>query len=185
MNDLHKKTEKITELVLSAAKKARKDTSAEPGLSASGIKWPVKCVVGPGLEGAIACESKIGYVNGLKGSLVYRGYHIFDLCAYSTYEEVSYLLLHGKMPNAAQLKKFKKTLVAYRKVTDTLRIFQNFPIEKMNPMSALRLGTNILRHEFTYADKESGKQDILSAIAADEDSIPMETIPMGERACYL
>ena len=182
MNELHKKTEKITELVLKAAKKALKYTSTEPGLSSNGgVKWPVDCVVGPGLEGAIACESKIGYVNGLKGSLVYRGYHIFDLCAYSTYEEVSYLLLHGKMPTFGQLKKFKKELIAYRKITGTLRVIQNFPINNMNPMSALRLGTNMLRQEFTYDDREAEENHILSAIAADEDSIPMETIPMGEK----
>ena len=52
----------------------------------------------PGLEGAIACESKVGYVNGSQGALFYRGYSIFDLCAHATFEEVAYLLTRGALP---------------------------------------------------------------------------------------
>ena len=89
---IHEKTKEITELILKAKEKALKETSAAPEPDMiKPIKWPVDCIVGPGLEGAISCETKIGYVNGAKGWLIYRGYNIFDLCAYSTYEEVSYL----------------------------------------------------------------------------------------------
>lgn len=65
---MHKNTQEITDLIIKAAKKARKETNGEPepGLTQP-IEWPIDCVVGPGLEGAIACESKIGYVNGTKG----------------------------------------------------------------------------------------------------------------------
>lgn len=183
---MHENTKEITELILNAARKARKETSAEPEPELTRpIKWPVKCTVGPGLEGAIACESRIGYVNGSKGSLIYRGYDIFDLCAYSTFEEVCYLLLHGNLPNASRLETFKNRLVEHRYATKTLRLMMNFPIEHMNAMAALRLGTNLMRQEFTYADREFGKPDVAEAIAADEDSIPMETVPMGEpRAIY-
>ncbi|MFW5684801.1 MAG: citrate/2-methylcitrate synthase, partial [Spirochaetota bacterium] len=68
-------TEEITRLILDARDRARSETSddPEPGLT-SAIEWPVTCSVGPGLEGAIACESKVGYVNGSKGWLIYRGY---------------------------------------------------------------------------------------------------------------
>ncbi len=66
--------------------------------------------MGPGLEGAIAAETKIGYVNGSKGSLIYRGYDIFDLCAHSSFEETSYLLLHGRLPTGTELARFTATL---------------------------------------------------------------------------
>ena len=91
---MHEDTKEITKLILDAGAKARQETSAvaEPEFTQP-LQWPVNCVVGPGLEGAIACETNIGYVNGAKGWLIYRGYDIFDLCAYSTYEEVAYLLL--------------------------------------------------------------------------------------------
>ena len=183
---MHKKTQEITKLVLKAAQKARAETNAapEPALTKS-IDWPTQCIVGPGLEGAIACESKIGYVNGTKGWLIYYGYDIFDLCAHSTYEEVSYLLLHGNLPTSSQLKVFNKELRACRKVPETLRLLLNFPIEQMSPMSALRLGVNLMRQEFTSLDQNDYGFSKTDVISTDEDSIPMETVPRGEkRAIY-
>jgi len=179
---MHKDTELITDLILAAAEKARRETSdtPEPGLTRS-VEWPLTCTVGPGLEGAIACESKIGYVNGSKGWLIYRGYDIFDLCAHSTFEEVSYLLMHGALPSASQLEVFKQKLIGYRMLNKTLRMLMGFEVESMNAMAALRLGTNLMRQEFTYMDQEEGKPTTGDAIGSDEDSIPMETVPRGER----
>lgn len=186
MKIVHQKTKNVTKLVLNAAKKARTETTNEPEPHlTTQVPWPVECVVGPGLEGAIACESKIGYVNGSKGWLIYRGYDIFDLCAHSTYEEVSYLLLHGVLPTEEQLESFKRKLIACRKVPESLRLLIGFPIEKMSPMAALRMGTNLMRQEFSYKDLHEFRPDIKSAISADEDSIPMETKPKGgEKAIY-
>jgi citrate synthase len=171
----------LKDLILTAAQKAREETSdsPEPELTQS-LEWPIDCTVGPGLEGAIACESKIGYVNGSKGWLIYRGYDIFDLCAHSTFEEVSYLLIHGTLPTAPQLEVFKRKLVGYRMINATLRLLMGFEVERMNAMSALRLGTNLMRQEFTFSDQEEGRPTIVDAIGADEDSIPMETVPKGE-----
>ena len=174
-------TKVITKLILKAAKEARKEVQAEPEPElTTAIKWPLQCTVGPGLEGAIACESQIGYVNGSKGCLIYRGYDIFDLCAYSTFEEVSYLLLHGKMPTAKQLKVFTKKLKRYWHIPKTLRLMMGFPVEKMNSMAALRLGTTLMRHEFTMVDKVKDRTAGAGVIGADEDSIAMETRPRGE-----
>lgn len=179
---MSKEIKTITNLILEAAKKARHETSDTPELEhTSPVQWPAKCTVGPGLEGAIACESKIGYVNGSNGWLIYRGYDIFDLCAYSTFEEVSYLLIHGNLPTASQLESFKNKLIRYRFLNTTLRLLMGFQIEDMNTMGALRLGTNLMRQEFTHMDQEAGKPTITDAISSDEDSIPMETIPKGEK----
>lgn len=183
---MHKDTEIITELVLKAAQKARKETSteSEPALTQP-INWPVPCIVGPGLEGAIACESKIGYVNGSKGWLIYRGYDIFDLCANSTYEEVSYLLLHGNLPTASQLKAFNQKLIECRNIPGTLKLLQNFAVKKMGSMELLRLGVNLMRQEFTQINKDDCRLSEANIINTDEDSIPMETPPRGEkRAIY-
>jgi citrate synthase len=51
-----------------------------------------------GLEGAITNETRIGYIDGDKGWLVYRGYNIEDLAEHSTFEETSYLIIHGRLP---------------------------------------------------------------------------------------
>jgi citrate synthase len=97
----------ITDIILKSAEKARAETSNEPEPKVTGpADWPINCTVGPGLEGAIACESKVGYVNGAKGWLIYRGYDIFDLCAHSNFEEVTYLLLHGELPSRRQFEEF-------------------------------------------------------------------------------
>ncbi len=178
MND---KLRVITRMIEEAARVARQETSREPAPETpKAPQWPIQCTIGPGLEGAYACESKVGYVNGAKGWLVYRGYDIFDLCAYSTYEEVCYLLLHGNLPNASQLNDFKQKLISYRLLNKTLRILMGFPVEIMSAMSALRLGTNMMRQEFTRVDEEAYRPTTFDAIGSDEDSIPMETVAKGE-----
>ncbi|MEA2110183.1 MAG: citrate/2-methylcitrate synthase [Pseudomonadota bacterium] len=180
---MHEDTQRITDIILKAASKARRETRDESKKQHAGkpLRWPIECTIGPGLEGAIACESKIGYVDGSKGWLVYRGYDIFDLCAYSSYEEVSYLLLHGSLPTPEQLDDYKKKLIEYRYLNKTLRLLMGFPVEEMNAMGALRMGTILMRQEFTYKDQESGRPGLDDAISTDEDSIPMETQPAGEK----
>jgi len=179
---MQKNTDKITEIVLKAARKARHETRNTPeAKKISRITWPLDCTVGPGLEGAIACETKIGFVNGSRGELTYCGYDIFDLCAYSTFEEVSYLLLYGRMPTGKQFASFKAKLIEARPLPHTLRMLMGFPVERMHPMACLRLGTNLMRQRLTWQDSDAARPDSVGAIAADEDSIPMETQPKGEQ----
>ncbi|MBD3263836.1 MAG: citrate/2-methylcitrate synthase [Candidatus Omnitrophica bacterium] len=176
-----KEIKQIKDLIIEAGKRARQESDFEPEQALTQpVKWPVNCLVGPGLEGAIACESKIGYVNGSKGWLIYRGYDIFDLCAHSTFEEVAYLLLYGALPTVSQFDNFKAKLIKYRDINYTIRLLMGFPIEKMNAMAALRIGTNFMRQELTYVDSDAYSPDFDTAISADEDSIPMETKPRGE-----
>jgi len=178
---MQRKTPEITQLVLDAKRKATRETGFTPEEAENErIHWPVDCTVGPGLEGAIACETKIGYVNGTRGWLVYQGYDIFDLCAYSTFEEVAYLLLHGHLPTGRQLAGFKKKLEQSRHLPFTLRMMMGVPVEEMHPMAALRLAANLLRRRRTWRDSDLARPDPEEAIAADEDSTPMETKPMGE-----
>ena len=178
---MSKRKDELTDLIVKAAERARKET---PGEQERGwtqpVQWPVDCNVGPGLEGAIACESQIGYVHGSAGQLIYRGYDIFDLCAHSTFEEVCYLLLHGTLPTQDELDGMTAKLVTYRHLPSTLRRIMSFPIEEMNAMAALRLGTNMIRQELSYADLEANRPSLDDAISSDEDSIPMETMPYGE-----
>lgn len=180
---IREETKEITEIVLKAAKKARRETrdlpDPEPELTRP-VNWPITCTVGPGLEGAIACESRIGFVNGTKGALIYRGYDIFDLAAGSTYEEICYLLLHGRLPTMKRLNRFKKTLAAHRATPRTLSLLMNVMRDGTSAMGALRMGTNLMRQEFTNADLDKFRPDIGMEIGTDEDSIGMETHPVGE-----
>jgi citrate synthase len=133
---------RITDIINEAKSKAVSETSdmPEPALTQE-MEWPVKCTVGPGLEGAIACESAVGYVNGTRGWLIYRGYDIFDLSARCTYEEVSYLLLHGHLPNTDELSDYKSSLILYAHMPNTIRRIGSFPLEDMHAMAALRTMT--------------------------------------------
>jgi citrate synthase len=177
----------ITELILQAKNECRENLGeADPIFDQMrGIDWPIKCTVGPGLEGAIACKSRVGFVNGTAGALIYRGYDIFDLCAYSSFEEVCYLLLYGELPIERDLALFNRSLKEYRFIPNTLRMMMSTPVENMNPMAALRIGTNFMHQQKTWRDRECAKPSLEDAIASDEDSIPMETPPRGEkRAIY-
>ena len=119
-------------------------------------------------------------MNGSQGSLVYRGYDVLELCGHSTFEEVAYLLIHGRLPTKSQLEKFEKKLVEFRRIPGTMRVLMGFPVEKMNAMAAIRLGTNMMRQECTQLDVMEARRDPDTAISADEDSIPMEVPPLGE-----
>lgn len=171
----------ITEIILEAKRQAYSETDHEPEPELTAApEWPISCTIGPGLEGAIACETKIGYVNGSKGWLIYRGYDVFDLCAHSSYEETAFLLLHGHLPSAAELSKFKSAVYRSLFVPQTQRLLLSFPVEQMNPMSALRLGINLMRQKQTFRDQDTVTIDT-EPLATDEDSIAMETTPRGER----
>ena len=112
-------------------------------------------------------------MNGSRGWLIYRGYDIFDLCARCTFEEVSFLLLHGHLPNSDELSDYKSKLILYAHMPNTIRRIGSFPLEDMHAMAALRLGTNLMRQEFTHRDQPAGKPDLEDATGSDEASIPM------------
>ncbi|HXG20802.1 MAG TPA: citrate/2-methylcitrate synthase, partial [Methylomirabilota bacterium] len=57
----------------------------------------------PGLEGVPIMESEVGFIDGQKGILEYRGIPIEELAEKSTYEEVAYLLLWGKLPTREEM----------------------------------------------------------------------------------
>lgn len=95
----------------------------------------------PGLEKVPATISSICYLDGDHGILEYRGYPIDDLAHHCTFEEVSYLLLNGELPNKTQLYHFEKSLREHRglrpAVLDTLR---DLPKDG-HPMHALMVAT--------------------------------------------
>ena len=107
----------IKEIIQKAKEQARQETDSEPEPAlTSKVDWPVECHVKPGLDGAIAGETTIGYVNGAKGWLIYRGLDTFELSEHSTFEETSYLLLFGSLPTKSQLNDFNAKIQKYRSV---------------------------------------------------------------------
>ncbi|MEO8168710.1 MAG: citrate synthase/methylcitrate synthase [bacterium] len=106
-----------------------------------------------GLEDVPVCESKIGYVDGEKGWLVYRGFEIADLVQYSSFEETSYLTLYGKLPTILELSLFKQKLIQARNLPKGIfEIIQSLPSDG-NPMAAVRTGFSALGSFEKKADK--------------------------------
>lgn len=136
----------VNELIRKAAEKAARETDdePEPGLTQEPT-WPIEVKIGRGLEGAISNTTKIGYVNGAKGWLVYRGYNCFDLAEKSNFEETVYLLLHGRLPTQSEYNAFHQKLVGYRTLPEpVLEVLQSIPTSRTHPMSALGTAVSAL-----------------------------------------
>ncbi|EKJ87405.1 citrate synthase [Leptospira bourretii] len=75
-----------------------------------------------------ACTSEITFLDGEQGILRYRGIPIDDLAAKSTFTEVAYLLIYGKLPNDAQLKEWNTSITNHTMIHEDLkRLFNGFP----------------------------------------------------------
>jgi citrate synthase len=100
--------------------------------------------VAEGLEGIVAAESRICFVDGIQGRLFYQGYDIHDLAAHAGFEEVAYLLWHGDLPTRAQLDALNEELVAARPLPQpVLDLLCSLPRD-VPPMDALRTAVSAL-----------------------------------------
>ncbi len=81
----------------------------------------------PGFMSTAACQSGITFIDGEKGLLQYRGYPIEQLAENCNFLEVSYLLMHGQLPNATQLDEFTQTICTRTMLHDQLsNVFRGF-----------------------------------------------------------
>lgn len=81
-----------------------------------------------GLVGVVVDETSISHADGFLGKLYYRGYDVEELVEKSTFEEVAFLLLHGRLPSRFELESFKEKLVSERDIPDRiLMILKSFP----------------------------------------------------------
>ena len=91
----------------------------------------------PGYGATGSCESDITYIDGEQGILMYRGYPVEQLAAKSNFIEVSYLLLHGELPSAAQLDEFDNTIRTHTMLNEgMLNFFKGFRYDA-HPMAML------------------------------------------------
>jgi len=114
----------------------------------------------PGLEGVIAGVSSISEVDAVRDALTYAGYPAHELAAHSNYIEVAYLLLHGKLPTAAQLNDFAAALQKERALsTDLLNFLKGLP-RQGDIMTGLSMAIAYLH----MLDKDATKNDTPSNI---------------------
>nr|ABV27286.1 citrate synthase 2 [Chloracidobacterium thermophilum] len=97
-----------------------------------------------GLEGVLAAQSSICFIDGAAGRLTYRGIDIHVLAEHSTFEETAYFLLFGHLPKQAELDAFTKQLQAEREVpTEIYTLLRTLP-PTATPMEVLRTATSAL-----------------------------------------
>ncbi len=81
-----------------------------------------------GLTDVIVDQSSISMIDGDNGRLYYRGYSIEELVKNSNFEEVSYLVLYGRLPTSTELKEYSQTLINERDIPDNIiTILKSFP----------------------------------------------------------
>ncbi len=81
----------------------------------------------PGFASTASCESRITFIDGAKGVLMYRGYPIEQLARNSSFIEVAYLLLNGELPSAEELAGFDRSIRTHTMINETmLRLFNGF-----------------------------------------------------------
>src|SRR5258708_11986098 len=97
-----------------------------------------------GLEGIVATNSSICWIDGDAGVLSYRGIDIHELAQRSTFEETTYLLWFGKLPNATQLAEFTTNLAAARKLDPKIIDLLRSVPKDAPPMQVLRTAVSLL-----------------------------------------
>ena len=100
--------------------------------------------IDPGYKNSGSCTSEITFLDGEEGILRYRGYSIEDLADKADFLEVSYLLIFGELPTAAQLEKFENDIRKYTLVNEEMKnIIDGFP-KTAHPMGVLAALTSAL-----------------------------------------
>lgn len=97
-----------------------------------------------GLEGIVATTSSICWIDGDAGVLSYRGIDIHELAAHSTFEETTFLLWFGHLPNAVELRDFKQKLTDARALDWRVVEFLKQIPSKANPMEVLRTAVSLM-----------------------------------------
>jgi len=114
-------------------------------------------VAGKGLEGIVAANSGICWIDGDAGVLSYRGIDIHELAEHSTFEETTFLLWNGYLPNELALREFQSQLSLARsldqRIVDMLRTFPT----TATPMEVLRTAVSAL--SFYDADEKDCSHD--------------------------
>ena len=114
-------------------------------------------VAGKGLEGIIAANSGICFIDGDAGVLSYRGIDIHELADNSSFEETTYLLWNGVLPNRLELREFQAQLTSARVLDQRMiDLLRSFP-PAATPMEVLRTAVSAL--SFYDADEKDNSHD--------------------------
>lgn len=115
-----------------------------------------------GLEGVVAAATRLSHVDGEAGQLILSGYAVEDLAPRASFEEVAYLFLHGRLPDASERDAFAKDLAGRRALPAVaFCVLREAAAAKTPPMDALRMAAPLL----SLGRPENPLEDAMNAIA--------------------
>jgi citrate synthase len=119
--------------------------------------------VAEGLEGVVATTTRLSDVDGEAGRLTIAGYAVEDLAPYASFEEVAYLLLHGRLPEPSECVRFMEDLAGRRALSHAaIAIVHEAAAARVPPMDALRMAASVL----SLGRDEDPVDDAMTAIAS-------------------
>ena len=117
-----------------------------------------------GLRGITVADTKISYIDGENGILIYRGYRIEELAERSTFMETAFLLLHGRLPKESELERFERQVVQSRDVPGfILESLEKFP-KQADPMDVLQACVPMLAVADPELNDDSREANVRKAI---------------------
>ena len=121
------------------------------------------------LSGVTAGNTALCTVGRTGNDLAYRGYDILDLAKVSEFEEVAHLLVHGKLPNKAELAAYKKKLVSLRGLSAQLQAALEALPAASHPMDVMRTAVSVLGCVLPEKDDHNtpGARDIADRLMAN------------------
>jgi 2-methylcitrate synthase len=142
-------------------------SAAQPG--GAGFK-PKKSVA---LSGVTAGNTALCTVGRTGNDLHYRGYDILDIASTCEFEEIAYLLVHGKLPNVAELTAYKAKLKALRGLPANVKAVLEWIPAAAHPMDVMRTGVSALGTVLPEREDHSvaGARDIADRLMASLGSM--------------
>jgi citrate synthase len=115
------------------------------------------------LEGVVAAETRLSLVDGEGGKLILAGYAVEDLAEHASFEEVTHLLLKGRIPDATEHRDFAQQLARRREVPGAAaQLLREAAAAKASPIDALRMAVPLL----TLGREENPLDDAMTAIGS-------------------
>jgi 2-methylcitrate synthase len=145
-------------------------SEADKSTPAAGAFKPKKSVA---LSGVTAGNTALCTVGRTGNDLHYRGYDILDLATACEFEEVAYLLVHGKLPGAAELAAYKAKLKALRGLPANVKAALEWVPASAHPMDVMRTGVSVLGTVLPEKDDHNlpGARDIADRLMASLGSM--------------
>ncbi|ETW95951.1 MAG: hypothetical protein ETSY2_47320, partial [Candidatus Entotheonella gemina] len=117
-----------------------------------------------GLEGILACESSIAYIDGNVPELSFRGYQIQDIAQTLTYEQITFLIWHDRIPEGDELDQFQADLASRRAVPQPVFDLLKAMPASAHPMAGLRTAVSMLGAMDENADDISAEDNLRKAM---------------------